>query len=117
MTTLEIIVLVVGVFLFAGVLGYAFSSGKEDEPEVETFSEYTKEEAANIKAAEEAYNKPIVVEDIKVIEPEFVPVKDEAPVTIELSVERKAPKSEFPIDKPKPKKKYPRKKKPAKVQE
>ena len=140
MTTIEIIVLIVGVFLFAGVLGFGLSQGGKDEPEVETFTEYTTEEYANIKAAEEAYNKPVV--DIEVNEPEFVAklVKtakilppesiinaeallskatgsDEAPVTVELSVERTAPKSEFPIDKPKAKKKYPRKKKPAKVQE
>jgi hypothetical protein len=130
MTTIEIIVLIVGVFLFAGVLGFGLSQGGKDEPEVETFSEYTTEEARNIKAAEEAYNKPVV--DIEVNEPEFVAKEttpqvedlvvkatgsDEAAVVVELSVEKKAPKSEFPIDKPKAKKKYPRKKKPSKVQE
>ena len=130
MTLSEIIVLVVVIIAFAGVLGYAFSSGKEDQPETETFSEYTAEEAQNIKAAEEAYNKPVVEPEVvsKVVETsKILPVEsrinlealiqDEAPVTVELSVEPKTPKSEFPIDKPKAKKKYPRKKKPAKVQE
>ncbi len=138
MTTVEIIILIVGIVVFAGILGYIFTQGKKTE--TESLTNYTQEEQANIKAAEEAYNKPVV--DIEVNEPEFVAkvVKtskilppessinaeallskvtgsDEAPVTVELSVERKAPKSEFPIDKPKAKKKYPRKKKPSKVQE
>jgi flagellar basal body-associated protein FliL len=119
MTLGEIIMLIVVIIACAVVLGSFLSSGKEDKTEIETFPEYTAEEAANIKAAEEAYNKPIV--EIEVNEPEFVAKVvsgvDEAPVTVELQVERKAPKSEFPIDKPKAKKKYPRKKKPSKVQE
>lgn len=139
MSVLQIIFLMVGIVIFAGVLGFAFSRGGNDTPEVETFKEYTKEEIANIKAAEEAYNKPIT--EIKVNDPEFVTKvvntskilppqasinaealvskvtgSDEAPVTVELSVEPVS-KSEFPIDKPKPKKKYPKKKKPSKVQE
>ena len=130
MTTIEIIVLVVGVFLFAGVLGFAFSQGGDEVAEVETFTEYTAEEVANIKAAEESYNKPVV--DIEVQEPEFVarvvenskvlPSEasidaeallkkatgtDEAPVVVELQVEPAKPKA---------KKKYPRTKK-AKVHE
>lgn len=140
MTLSEIIMLIVGIVISAVVLGSFLSSGKGETTEDETFSEYTAEEAANIKAAEEAYNKPVV--DIEVKEPEFVAkvvetskilppeskinaevlsaitsIQDETPVTVELSVKPKTPKSEFPIDKPKPKKKYPRKKKPAKVQE
>lgn len=113
MTALEIIGLVVGIIVFAGSLGYVFSNGKGNLAEIETLPEYTPEEIANIKAAEEAYKKPVVV-DIQVIEPEFVS-KLQAESVDTASV--KTPKPEFPIDKPKPKKKYPRKKKPVKVQE
>jgi hypothetical protein len=63
---------------------------------------YTKEELDNIKLAEELYNKdlrpvvakkakPKVAKELEVVEPEFVP---------------KESKAEFPIDKPKKKRKY-----------
>ena len=70
--------------------------------------EYTKEELDNIKLAEELYNKdlrPVVAKkaktkpapELEVVEPEFV---------------AKESKPEFPIDKPKKKRKYyPKKKK------
>lgn len=129
MTAIEIVILVVGIFIFAGVCGYAFSQGGDDTPEVETPAEYTMEELINIKAAEEAYDKPIT--EIVVVEPELVPqveemitskkmgtdgsvtsittapiIEEETPVVVNLQVEP---------TKPKAKKKYPRKKKPVKV--
>ena len=124
MSALEIIGLVVGIIVFAGSLGYVFSNGKGNPTEIETLPEYTPEEIANIKAAEKAYKKPVVM-DIQVIEPEFVSkvvniakvLPPDATVNAEAVVQPKESKPEFPIDKPKPKKKYPRKKKPAKVQE
>jgi hypothetical protein len=69
--------------------------------------EYTKEELDNIKLAEELYNKdlrPVVAKkaktkpspELEVVEPEFV---------------AKESKPEFPIDKPKKKRKYYSKKK------
>ena len=109
MTTLEIIGLIVGITLLAGFLGYIFSNGKESSPQIGTFSEYTPEELLNIKAAEKAYKVPTLV-----IEPEVIDNVQAKSISTE---DKKTPKPEFPIDKPKPKKKYPRKKKPAKVQE
>jgi hypothetical protein len=115
MSALEIIGLVVGIIVFAGSLGYVFSNGKGNPTEIETLPEYTPQEMANIRAAEEAYKKSVNVDmDIQVIEPEVVSKVQAKSVDTVLD---KTPKPEFPIDKPKPKKKYPRKKKPAKVQE
>lgn len=87
-----------------------YISKKHSELEQDTAAEkkYTKIEIENAKLAEELYNKdlrPIVakkapkkVEEVEVIKPEVV--KEEKPV-----------KSEFPIDKPKKKRKYYPKKK------
>lgn len=126
MSALEIIGLVVGIIVFAGSLGYVFSNGKGNPTEIETLPEYTPEEMANIRAAEEAYKKSVNVDmDIQVIKPEVVSkvvniakvLPPDATINAEAVVQPKESKPEFPIDKPKPKKKYPRKKKPAKVQE
>jgi hypothetical protein len=86
-----------------------YLSNKHSEPVQEpTLEEYTKEELDNIKLAEELYNKdlrqvvakktkPQPSPELKVVEEEFVP---------------KESKSEFPIEKPKKKRKYyPKKKK------
>ena len=82
----------------AAYLTYTFH--KNDE--LPTELPYTKEELDNIKLAEELYNKdlrPIVVKkakpkvanELNVVEAEFIP---------------KESKPEFPIDKPKKKRKY-----------
>jgi hypothetical protein len=83
-----------------------FNNKDKDEPTQTT--QYTPEELENIKLAEELYNKdlrpvvtkkakPQVAEELNIVEPEFV---------------AKEPKPEFPIDKPKKKRKYyPKKKK------
>jgi hypothetical protein len=101
------VVILIGVIAIAAYLTYTFHKN-EDQPTIETFTEYTKEELENIKLAEELYNKdlrPVVAKkvkakpapELKVVEAEFVP---------------KEVKPEFPIDKPKKKRKYyPRKKK------
>ncbi len=84
-------------------LTYTFHKNDEQPTELP----YTKEELENIKLAEELYNKdlrPVVAKkaktvqapELEVIEPEFV---------------AKESKSEFPIDKPKKKRKYYPKKK------
>jgi len=102
MTALQIIALIAFIVAIAGVLGYLFQSGKDEEEVTFTTSEYTPEELNNIKLAEELYNKdlrpivtskanPIVAEELNVVEPEFV---------------AKTSNPEFPIDKPKKKRKY-----------
>lgn len=103
MTTVEIIILIVGIVVFAGILGYIFTQGKKTE--TESLTNYTQEEQANIEAAEKLYNKS--VDHIEVTEPEFILIKSEASAREELLGGH---------IKPRPKKKYPRKKKP-KVQE
>ena len=115
MNALQVLGLILFIVALAGVLGYLFQSvkDKEEEPTFIT-PEYTKEELENIKLVEELYDKdlrPIVTEKIKtkpapeleVTEPEFVAKVTEIP---------QETKSEFPIDKPKKKRKYyPKKKK------
>lgn len=105
MTTLQITGLVVFIVVIAGILGYLFQAGKNlQEPPTENFDQYTEQELENIKLAEELYNKDlrletsqpvtqVEVEDINVVEPEFV------------SKETKKPKLESPIEKPKKKRK------------
>lgn len=132
MTFLEIILLLTTLTVIAGVFGYVFSKGKAPKEDLTNVQPYTVNELANIKAAEEAAFKSIVGIDQQIINKitnlskklpedasinleEFIPKVSgiaELPV-----VEAPVHKSEFPIDKPKPKKKYPRKKKPVKVQE
>ena len=93
----------VGVILIAiiGIAAYLTKSLDRDH-ELPTELPYTKEELENIKLAEELYNKdlrpvatkkskPKVDKELEVVEPEFVP---------------KESKAEFPIDKPKKKRKY-----------
>jgi hypothetical protein len=107
MTALQIIALIAFIVAVAGVLGYLFQSGKDEEEVTFTTSEYTPEELENIKLVEELYNKDLrpiiakkakleVAKELEVIEPELI-VKETKP--------------EFPIDKPKKKRKYYPKKK------
>jgi outer membrane biosynthesis protein TonB len=106
MTFLEILVLLVLVVGLGGLFAYAatrnHSTLQDEEPQ--QFVPYTEEEKENIKLAEELYNKDlrletsqpvtqVEVEDINVVEPEFV------------SKETKKPKLESPIEKPKKKRK------------
>jgi hypothetical protein len=107
-----------------------YLSNKHPEPVQEpTPEEYTKEELDNIKLAEELYNKDLrqvvakkapkkekVEEQVeamrKVVDAHDTLVKEIAKVTPEVVKEEKPVKSEFPIDKPKKKRKYyPKKKK------
>jgi hypothetical protein len=130
MTALQIIGLLAFIISIACVLGYLFQSGEDKEEEFTfTTPEYTKEELENIKLAEELYNKdlrPVVAKKVKsapeleVIEPEFVQkvvetskiFPEDAVINTEALKEDKETKSEFPIDKPKKKRKYyPKKKK------
>lgn len=121
MSALEIIILLGCVVSLAILVAYFLQSGKDEPTEEPTTSPtYTKEELENIKLAEELYNKdlrqetpqPAVaakVEDIAVTEPELVAKKSTPDgivtgiTTFEAVVEY--PKSEFPIDKPKKKRK------------
>jgi hypothetical protein len=97
-----VIILAVAIAI-AAYLTYSFH--KNDE--LPTELPYTKEELENIKLAEELYNKdlrpvvarkakPKVAKELEVVEPEFV---------------AKESKPEFPIDRPKKKRKYYPKKK------
>jgi hypothetical protein len=120
MNALQIIGLLVLIISVAGLLAFIFQSGKDKEEEFNfTTPEYTKEELENIKAAEEAYNKPVVAEELTVKEPEFIKPEtvekvvetskvfpNDATINVEEVVETKPTKSEFPIDKPKKKRKY-----------
>lgn len=141
MNALQVLGLIVFIVALAGVLGYLFQSGKDtqdDQPYITP--EYTKEELESIKLAEELYNKdlrPVVAKkaklapELEVVEPEFVAKVVEtskvfppdatihletlvakATGTDEASIAIKENKPEFPIDKPKKKRKYyPKKKK------
>lgn len=121
MNVLQIIGLLLFIISLAGVLGYLFQSGKDKEEEEVTFTtpEYTKEELENIKAAEEAYNKPVVAEELTIQEPEFVKPKvysrQVSPETIERILETTPSDSETTPEEAKPAKKkrkyYPKKKK------
>ena len=134
MTALQILGLILFIVALAGVLGFLFQAGKDtndQEPYIKPT--YTKEELENIKLAEELYNKdlrpvvvkqaapsiakdiePVVAEELNVIEPEFVAkvvetskvLPPEATINAEAIKEVKETKSEFPIDKPKKKRKY-----------
>jgi hypothetical protein len=136
MTALQILGLILFIISMAGILGFLFQAGKnteEQEPYIKPA--YTQEELENIKLAEELYNKdlrpvvakkakPVVAEELTVTEPEFVPSGlSRTPVSPEfpniekntakifppeavINTEAKKDKSEFPIDKPKKKRKY-----------
>lgn len=97
------VIILAAALAVAAYLTYSFHKN-EDQP---TELPYTKEELENIKLAEELYNKdlrpvvarkakPKVAKELEVVEPEFV---------------AKESKSEFPIDRPKKKRKYYPKKK------
>jgi hypothetical protein len=97
------VIILAAALAVAAYLTYSFHRN-EDQP---TELPYTKEELENIKLAEELYNKdlrpvvarkakPKVAKELEVIEPEFV---------------AKESKPEFPIDRPKKKRKYYPKKK------
>ncbi len=132
------IILLAIIIAIAAYLTYSLDK-KDELPTVPT---YTKEELDNIKLAEELYNKdlrpivakktkPVVAQELEVVEPEFVAKVVEtskvfppdatihlealvakATGTDEASITIKENKPEFPIDKPKKKRKYyPKKKK------
>jgi hypothetical protein len=94
---------IISVVLLAGAAYYIVNYLDKDVPTTNNdVPTYTKEELDNIKLAEELYNKdlrPVVTKktktkpapELKVVEPEFV---------------AKESKAEFPIDKPKKKRKY-----------
>jgi len=94
---------IISVVLLAGAAYYVVNYLDKDVPTTNNdVPTYTKEELDNIKLAEELYNKdlrPVVTKktktkpapELKVVEPEFV---------------AKESKAEFPIDKPKKKRKY-----------
>ena len=121
MTVLQIIALIAIIVSVATVISYILQAGKNTPDEqTEPVQEYTKEELENIKLAEELYNKdlrPIAAKpapELEVIEPEFVEKVVEtskvfpegAIINAEALAEVKETKSEFPIDKPKKKRKY-----------
>ena len=125
MTTLQIIGLIAFIVVLSGVLGYLFQNKKDEEEVTFTPPEYTKEELENIKLAEELYYKdlrpiidkkakPKVAIEIEVIEPEFVDkvvqtskvLPPQATIDADVLKEVKQSKPEFPIDKPKKKRKY-----------
>jgi hypothetical protein len=126
MTALQIIGLLAFIVALAGVLGFLFQAGKNTSSEqTEPVQEYTKEELDNIKLAEELYNKdlrpivankakPVVAQELQVTEPEFIAkvvqtakvLPQDATINAEAVVETSKNKSEFPIDKPKKKRKY-----------
>ena len=120
MNALQIIGLIVFIVALAGVLGFLFQSRKDTQDELPTVETFTPEELENIKLAEELYNKdlrPVVAKkakpapELEVVEPEFVAKEekvfsDDAVINTEAIKEIKEAKSEFPIDKPKKKRKY-----------
>jgi hypothetical protein len=116
------VVILIAIIAIAAYLTHTLDKNDEQPTELP----YTKEELENIKLAEELYNKdlrPIVAKpapELNVVEPEFVEkiVKTskvfpkDATINAEALVEAKENKPEFPIDKPKKKRKYyPKKKK------
>jgi hypothetical protein len=101
------LLIVAGVLAVITIAAYLIFNNKDKGQPIQTPS-YTPEELENIKLAEELYNKdlrpiiakkskPQAVKEINVVEPESL---------------TKESKPEFPIDKPKKKRKYyPKKKK------
>jgi hypothetical protein len=126
MSIIQMIGLVVFIVALAGVLGYLFQSPKDKSShDIEPVQPYTKEELDNIKLAEELYNKdlrPVVAKkaktkpapELQVVEAEFVAkvvetskvFPPQATVNAQAINEVKETKSQFPIDKPKKKRKY-----------
>ena len=123
------VIILAAALVVAAYLTYIFHKEDDDLPFITPT--YTKEELENIKLAEELYNKelrpiiakkakPIIAPELEVIEPEFVEkiakiskvFPKDATINVEALVEAKENKPEFPIDKPKKKRKYyPKKKK------
>jgi uncharacterized protein (DUF2267 family) len=119
------VVILVALIAIAAYLTHSLD--KNDE--LPTVTPYTKEELDNIKLAEELYNndlkpvvkenpKPEVAKELEVTEPEFIAkvvetakvLPPQATINAEAVVEVKSEKvketkSEFPIDKPKKKRK------------
>ena len=100
------LIITAGVLIALTVVAYLVFNNKDKDQPIQTPS-YTPEELDNIKLAEELYNKdlrpivaskanPVAAEELNVVEPELI-VKETKP--------------EFPIDKPKKKRKYYPKKK------
>jgi hypothetical protein len=121
MTVLQVIALIAIIVSVATVISYILQAGKNTPDEqAEPVQEYTKEELENIKLAEELYNKDLrsivakPAPELEVIEPEFVEkvveiskvFPEDATINAEALAKVKETKSEFPIDKPKKKRKY-----------
>lgn len=109
MTGFEIIILIVVVVIVAGAVG-AFLTREQKSLAEMTKEYYNNEEAQEVvELAKELYNK-----DLRPIVAKKAPKKEKAVEVPEGIVEepvKKEPKPEFPIDKPKKKKKYYPKKK------
>lgn len=89
--TICIVALIVGLFIIS-----KFKTLTSDKPS------YTQEEITNIKLAEELYNKDARYSAVKYDAAN--PTLDSS--IIEPPIAQKEPKTEFPIDKPKKKRKY-----------
>ena len=109
MTGFEIIILIVVVVIVAGAVG-AFLTREQKSLAEMTKEYYNNEEAQEtVELAKELYNK-----DLRPIVAKKAPKKEkvvEVPEGIVEEPVKKEPKSEFPIDKPKKKRKYYPKKK------
>lgn len=109
MTGFEIIILIVVVVIVAGAVG-AFLTREQKSLAEMTKDYYNNEEAQEtVELAKELYNK-----DLRPIVAKKAPKKEkvvEVPEGIVEEPVKKEPKPEFPIDKPKKKKKYYPKKK------
>ena len=109
MTGIEIIILIVIVVVGAGAIAYYMTKGQPSLKEM-TKDYYNNEEAQQVvELAQELYNK-----DLRPIVAKKAPKKEkvvEVPEGIVEEPVKKETKSEFPIDKPKKKRKYYPKKK------
>lgn len=109
MTGFEIIILIVAVVIVAGAIG-AFLTREQKSLAEMTKDYYNNEEAQEVvDLAQELYNK-----DLRPIVAKKAPKKEkvvEVPEGIVEEPVKKETKSEFPIDKPKKKRKYYPKKK------
>lgn len=109
MTGIEIIILIGLVVILAAGIGYYMTKGQPSLKEM-TKDYYNNEEAQEVvELAKELYNK-----DLRPIVAKKAPKEEKAVKVPEGIVEepvKKETKSEFPIDKPKKKKKYYPKKK------
>ena len=113
-----------GVLIALTVVAYLMFNNKNKSQSTQTPS-YTPEELENIKLAEELYNKdlrpivtkkanPVVAQELNVVEPQFVAkvvdiakvLPPDATINAEALGEVKQSKPEFPIDKPKKRRKH-----------